>query len=952
MGKNDFFKCSRVGKVKRSCSQGYYDKRVKVKVSHTPSSNYFSPSKGSYQPFSNSNHSVLHPRLDRSGYSKGNYKGNPSLFFTDVLSSQKEWEKTTHSRPISLKQTSLCPQIQNGNYRKDRQGLVRNTVGNFSGHHGRLPPRSNCLGIPQVFRICSGREILCVSGTPIRPISSPMGVYKSDKTNKVNTPQTRRDAIFFSGRPSNSSSFTLVGGGAYQDDVRSTTEVRIQNKLGKVIPSSPTTARVSGGLAGSQKSHSFSSSRQNRENFGLLSSRGGKIPHVQERTGKIGGISELRRKLPSIGQDVSHSYHSMDEFTHFSISKGSSNSFGYGIEESLDSLGGSRCLEMPSSYAYSTLRSGDYDRCFSSRLERDSSALRDTRGLGSRIERSVNELEGAQSHSSDNLLLCRSPSGKVCQNSVRQYYSLGLPAPSGFCKISLALGSHQRDIGNVPGTMHFRGSGSYKRYSQCPCGQGFQKHSHINGVVFGSTIFLVDLWAGWSTSGGPFCHTRQYSVAFFCLSVSRLLCGWSGRFQSGLGQLVVSIRLSPSTDSSGGGSETGMLQRFRVFGGPTLACSNVVSPTGEKMSSEFPSPSGAFLISDNCQRPPIPQPSPCLEPLRLDAIANGLAKEGFALDTLRVLLKEHRNSTVMQYQGVWTKFLEFLDTNNINHDSIVLSTVFNFLTFHAVSHHRAYNTIGVYRCALVHPLWYKFKLDIDTKVSVSFMRGLFNMNPPPRYPIMPSWSLSDLLDYLKRGPFEPLEEVSFQFLAKKTLALILLASGRRISEIANISRSYVFRNNVVILKWLPEFRAKRDSSDFRPDEPSISILSSSDESESLLCPVRAWRIYLLRRPRVVNRFNDNCFWPWGKIEMTYVFKSLVADARNFAGIPDEVPIGPHQMRKFAASYSRTYLHSTDEGLFKKMGCKSMSVLKKCYISNVPPVRFSCVVPLGTLLANP
>ena len=77
---------------------------------------------------------------------------------------------------------------------------------------------------------------------------------------------------------------------------------------------------------------------------------------------------------------------------------------------------------------------------------------------------------------------------------------------------------------------------------------------------------------------------------------------------------------------------------------------------------------------------------------------------------------------------------------------------------------------------------------------------------------------------------------------QKTLALFLLASGRRISEIANISRDSYMKDSFMFLKWLPAFRAKHHTSSFQPLDPSISKLIS-DDSDRLLCPVRAWEIF-------------------------------------------------------------------------------------------------------------
>ena len=56
---------------------------------------------------------------------------------------------------------------------------------------------------------------------------------------------------------------------------------------------------------------------------------------------------------------------------------------------------------------------------------------------------------------------------------------------------------------------------------------------------------------------------------------------------------------------------------------------------------------------------------------------------------------------------------------------------------------------------------------------------------------MPRWSLNLVLEYLKGNHFEPLESANLTMLTRKALFLILLASGRRKGEIANLSREFV-----------------------------------------------------------------------------------------------------------------------------------------------------------------
>ena len=62
---------------------------------------------------------------------------------------------------------------------------------------------------------------------------------------------------------------------------------------------------------------------------------------------------------------------------------------------------------------------------------------------------------------------------------------------------------------------------------------------------------------------------------------------------------------------------------------------------------------------------------------------------------------------------------------------------------------------------------------------------------------------------------------------------------------------------------------------------------------------------------------------------------------------DNISIGPHHMRKLAASYSAIMMgesRSSERILMDRVGFKSMTVLEKNYISNVPELKFKYVVP--------
>ena len=85
-----------------------------------------------------------------------------------------------------------------------------------------------------------------------------------------------------------------------------------------------------------------------------------------------------------------------------------------------------------------------------------------------------------------------------------------------------------------------------------------------------------------------------------------------------------------------------------------------------------------------------------------------------------------------------------------------------------------------------------------------------------------------------------------------------------------------------------------------------------------------------------------------------MFISTTLQAKHFSGELEEVAIGPHHMRKFAASYSARMINvsaATEKKVMERMGCKTMNVLKRHYINNIPNIKFKTVIPAGTFVPS-
>lgn len=122
-----------------------------------------------------------------------------------------------------------------------------------------------------------------------------------------------------------------------------------------------------------------------------------------------------------------------------------------------------------------------------------------------------------------------------------------------------------------------------------------------------------------------------------------------------------------------------------------------------------------------------------------------------------------------------SRALEYSDTSDVN----IVSYLFNL--FH--DHGLAPATLGVHRAAIS-----SFSNPLGTAQSESrllrhFMKAAFSERPAACSCPHSTWDVARVLGYLHS--LGPTEDLSLQFLSMRTLALFLIFSGRRISDLAN-----------------------------------------------------------------------------------------------------------------------------------------------------------------------
>ena len=122
---------------------------------------------------------------------------------------------------------------------------------------------------------------------------------------------------------------------------------------------------------------------------------------------------------------------------------------------------------------------------------------------------------------------------------------------------------------------------------------------------------------------------------------------------------------------------------------------------------------------------------------------------------------------------------------------------------------------------------------------------------------VPPWDLSLVLSFLRGPPFEPLASCSLRNITRKVRFLLSLATALRVGELQALSAQVSSFGDDLYLSYLPEFRAKNESS-VRPVPRSFPVRSLRDfvgplPEELLLCPVQAPRVYLSHTESLPSR---------------------------------------------------------------------------------------------------
>ena len=167
-----------------------------------------------------------------------------------------------------------------------------------------------------------------------------------------------------------------------------------------------------------------------------------------------------------------------------------------------------------------------------------------------------------------------------------------------------------------------------------------------------------------------------------------------------------------------------------------------------------------------------------------------LAMSGLELSQTSItnLNLAHRTSTCRQYQSGWRKFQGFISTHGIKSISPSVLTDFATSTFHA-GPRVSPATVSNAMVAIRDPMFFGFGVTIDQRQWELLKAAFFQQRPPP-VPQPPQWSLNKVLALLGTTRFQS-DPTPYDLLLR-TLFLVAMATGHRVSQMAALSRAPEF----------------------------------------------------------------------------------------------------------------------------------------------------------------
>ena len=300
---------------------------------------------------------------------------------------------------------------------------------------------------------------------------------------------------------------------------------------------------------------------------------------------------------------------------------------------------------------------------------------------------------------------------------------------------------------------------------------------------------------------------------------------------------------------------------------------------------------------------------------RMASVRESLSSRGASQEVLELVEHAHRSGTQGAYHSHWNSWVSWCSENNIRPASPSRFQFSNYLAFLFRNRKLSASSIKAHRAAIsttIRQLGGRSFSDDPLLRDVTRGVALEEARSPR---LFPEWDLFFVLSSLKEAPYEPLKFCSLKHLTEKTVFLISLASGRRCSEINALSGSKLAteRDGSITLKFVSGFLAKNQPPGFQASPINIKNLVDRvcrDDSDHLLCPVRALREYRARTKSKRTPNNRLLFLSYkpgftkdiSRASVSRWIRNVIKTAYvSDTSVPRPVSFRAHEVRAWASS---------------------------------------------------
>ena len=518
--------------------------------------------------------------------------------------------------------------------------------------------------------------------------------------------------------------------------------------------------------------------------------------------------------------------------------------------------------------------------------------------MGYRARCSVHQRSGTSGHQGGSPPLQLFSGPEECGCVLRQLHSRVVSPQGGGHKVAVPQlpGSGYSPLGGVP--LHQDATSVHSGVPERSGGLSLSPSPTSSYRVVSSSGGLSVYWSPVAGPNRLICHLSKSPMLHLFLSVQGSVGSGHRRPPPTLGR-ASGLRISSVVCHPSSSGEAQVVSRDGTHPDSSLlASANLVCRS--------PPVAGTSGGSASTSRPPAPasvsRPLPgspqasssCLETLRRFTRAVEFSSTVASQASL-----SRRPSSRKAYQLKWQVYRAWCHSHGHSVSRPTLSKVADFLCWLRSAKNLRVSSIRGYRFMLSAV----FRFQLPSLSSHPVLRDLlrsFCLESAECQLRPPAWDLSLVLRFLNTSPFEPLSEAPLRALSQKVLFFLALATAKRAGELQALSSVVTFVHGDACLSYVPQFVAKSESL-ARSIPRSFLVKSLSDfvaglDDNLLLCPVRAWRIYLDRLSSLSPRRPTR---PLSKNAVSFFLRDVITSAG--ASRPEVGRVRAHDIRCVSTS---------------------------------------------------